>query len=35
MKATGGDDLIGIVDLEVGCFAGICDGLAPPGRLRR
>ena len=21
----------GIVDLEVGCFAGFCDGLAPPG----
>jgi hypothetical protein len=31
VKATGGDDLIGIVDLEVGCFAGFCDGLAPPG----
>ncbi len=31
VKATGGADLIGIVDLEVGCFAGICDGLAPPG----
>ncbi|MDT4960095.1 MAG: hypothetical protein QOD31_3894 [Pseudonocardiales bacterium] len=31
VKATGGEDLIGIVDLEVGCFAGFCDGLAPPG----
>lgn len=31
VKATGGADLFGIVDLEVGCFAGICDGLAPPG----
>jgi hypothetical protein len=31
VKATGGDDLLGIVDLEVGCFAGFCDGLAPPG----
>lgn len=30
-KATGGADLTGIVDLEVGCFAGFCDGLAPPG----
>ena len=31
VKATGGADMLGIVDLEVGCFAGICDGLAPPG----
>lgn len=31
VKATGGADLLGIVDLEVGCFAGFCDGLAPPG----
>ncbi len=23
--------MLGIVDLEVGCFAGFCDGLAPPG----
>ena len=30
-KATGGADMLGIVDLEVGCFAGLCDGLAPPG----
>jgi hypothetical protein len=30
VKATGGSDLVGIVDLEVGCFAGFCDGLAPP-----
>src|SRR6185295_17975650 len=29
--ATGGADMLGIVDLEVGCFAGFCDGLAPPG----
>jgi hypothetical protein len=31
VKATGGEDMLGIVDLEVGCFAGFCDGLAPPG----
>ncbi len=31
VKATGGADMTGIVDLEVGCFAGFCDGLAPPG----
>ena len=31
VKATGGQDMLGIVDLEVGCFAGFCDGLAPPG----
>ena len=31
VKATGGADMEGIVDLEVGCFAGFCDGLAPPG----
>jgi hypothetical protein len=31
VKATGGADMLGIVDLEVGCFAGLCDGLAPPG----
>jgi hypothetical protein len=31
VKATGGDDLLGIVDLEGGCFASFCDGLAPPG----
>ncbi|MDQ1667738.1 MAG: hypothetical protein QOH75_3769, partial [Actinomycetota bacterium] len=31
VKATGGADLLGIVDLEGGCFAGFCDGLAPPG----
>ena len=31
VKATGGADMIGIVDLEGGCFAGFCDGLAPPG----
>ena len=31
VKATGGADMLGIVDLEVGCFAGFCDGLAPPG----
>ena len=31
VKATGGDEMFGIVDLEVGCFAGFCDGLAPPG----
>ncbi|MCU1378889.1 MAG: hypothetical protein JWN29_1872 [Acidimicrobiales bacterium] len=31
VKATGGTELFGIVDLEVGCFAGFCDGLAPPG----
>ena len=30
-KATGGADMFGILDLEVGCFAGFCDGLAPPG----
>ena len=24
----------GIVDLEVGCFAGFCDGLAPPGGIQ-
>ena len=30
-NATGGADMLGIVDLEVGCFAGFCDGLAPPG----
>ena len=30
-NATGGADMLGIVDLEVGCFAGSCDGLAPPG----
>ncbi len=31
VKATGGADMLGIVDLEIGCFAGFCDGLAPPG----
>ena len=31
VKATGGAHMDGIVDLEVGCFAGFCDGLAPPG----
>ncbi len=31
VQATGGAEMIGIVDLEVGCFAGFCDGLAPPG----
>lgn len=31
VKATGGADMLGIVDLESGCFAGFCDGLAPPG----
>ena len=31
VKATGGDEMFGIVDLEVGCFAGFCDGLAPSG----
>lgn len=31
VKLTGGADTTGIVDLEVGCFAGFCDGLAPPG----
>jgi hypothetical protein len=31
VKMTGGTDTTGIVDLEVGCFAGFCDGLAPPG----
>ncbi len=31
VKATGGDEMFGIVDLEVGCFAGFCDGLAPAG----
>jgi hypothetical protein len=31
VKATGGADMVGIVDLEVGCSAGFCDGLAPPG----
>ena len=31
VKATGGEDMLGIVDLEIGCFAGFCDGLAPPG----
>ena len=30
-RATGGADMLGIVDLEVGCFAGLCDGLAPAG----
>jgi hypothetical protein len=30
LKITGGGTTIGIVDLEVGCFAGFCDGLAPP-----
>ncbi len=30
-QATGGADMLGILDLEVGCFAGFCDGLAPPG----
>ncbi|MEO8265678.1 MAG: hypothetical protein ABI706_09240 [Ilumatobacteraceae bacterium] len=30
-NATGGADMLGIVDLEVGCFAGFCDGLAPAG----
>ena len=34
VKATGGADMDGIVDLEVGCFAGFCDGLAPPGGFR-
>ncbi|HZM76516.1 MAG TPA: hypothetical protein VFC19_12360 [Candidatus Limnocylindrales bacterium] len=31
VKATGGAHMDGIVDLEIGCFAGFCDGLAPPG----
>ncbi len=31
VQATGGAELLGIVDLEGGCFAGFCDGLAPPG----
>ena len=31
LQMTGGAASIGIVDLEVGCFAGLCDGLAPPG----
>ena len=31
VKATGGAAMDGIVDLEIGCFAGFCDGLAPPG----
>ena len=31
LQMTGGAESIGIVDLEVGCFAGFCDGLAPPG----
>ena len=31
VKATGGTEMFGILDLEVGCFAGFCDGLAPPG----
>jgi hypothetical protein len=31
VKATGGETMFGIVDLEVGCFGGLCDGLAPPG----
>jgi hypothetical protein len=31
VKATGGADMQGIVDLETGCTAGFCDGLAPPG----
>ena len=32
LQATGGAEMFGmIVDLEVGCFAGFCDGLAPPG----
>jgi hypothetical protein len=31
LQMTGGADSSGIVDLEVGCFAGFCDGLAPPG----
>lgn len=31
LKVTGGGETLGIVDLEVGCFAGFCDGLAPPG----
>ena len=30
-RATGGADMLGILDLEVGCFAGFCDGLAPTG----
>ena len=30
-QATGGADMLGILDLEVGCFAGFCDGLAPAG----
>jgi hypothetical protein len=33
-NATGGADMLGIVDLEVGCFAGFCDGLAPPGGIQ-
>jgi len=32
--ATGGADMLGIVDLEVGCFAGFCDGLAPTGGIQ-
>jgi hypothetical protein len=31
VKATGGTDMSGNVDLEGGCFGGFCDGLAPPG----
>lgn len=31
VKVTGGASTCGILDLEVGCFAGFCDGLAPPG----
>ena len=30
VKVTGGASTCGILDLEVGCFAGFCDGLAPP-----
>jgi trimeric autotransporter adhesin len=30
-QVTGGGETCGIVDLEIGCFAGICDGLTPPG----
>src|SRR3954447_14942529 len=33
-NATGGADMLGIMDLEVGCFAGFCDGLAPPGGIQ-
>jgi hypothetical protein len=31
LKVTGGGATCGIVDLEIGCFAGFCNGTAPPG----